>query len=102
MSDIFPADMTQWDALSLITSRVFARYFFFTTVAFVLFYVVLKKPLWFRKIQKRLPKLKDFRRDVAYSVVSMVIFGFVATLALYVFEDINNVYKAPIEGWGGV
>lgn len=102
MTDIYPADMTDWDAFSLITSRVFERYLVFTTLAFVLFYIVFKKPLWFRKIQKRLPKLKDYRRDVAYSLVSILIFGAVSTFALFVLRDYNHVYRAPIEGWGTV
>ncbi|MEO0344326.1 MAG: sterol desaturase family protein [Pseudomonadota bacterium] len=102
MTEVFPIDWTQWDALSYITSRVVLRYFAFATVAFVLFYVILKKPLWFRKIQQRVPQLSDFGREVAYSAVSMAIFGIMATLALYVLQDYNNVYRAPIEGWGAV
>lgn len=94
--------MSHWDALFLIISRVFTRYLFFASVAFLCFYVLFRKPLWFRKIQKRLPKLTDYGRDMAYSTVSMVIFGLIATLALYVLDDFNNVYRAPIEGWGAV
>lgn len=102
MQDIFPPDMTLWEAFSHITSRGVVRYMFFATLAFLLFYVVLKRPLWFRKIQKRLPRLSDYRRDILYSVISMAIFGTMATVALYAFKDVNHVYKAPIEGWGAV
>ena len=102
MTSVFPADMSQWDAFSLIISRVFTRYLFFTTIAFLVFYVLFRKTLWFRKIQKRLPKLTDYGRDIAYSALSMVIFGLIATLALYVLDDVNNVYRAPIAGWGAV
>lgn len=68
MTDVFPPDMSQWDAFSVITLRVVSRYFFFVTLAFVLFYVVLKKPMWFRKIQKRLPHISDYGRDLSYSL----------------------------------
>ena len=94
--------MTQWEALATITSRVVSRYFLFATLAFVLFYIVLKKPLWFRKIQKRLPHLSDYARDVMYSAVSIAIFGLIATITLFHMDAYNNVYRAPIEGWGAV
>lgn len=102
MTDIFPSDVTLWDAFYLITSMILVRYMFFATMAFVLFYILLKKPLWFRKIQKRLPKLTDYGRDVAYSLLSMVIFGTIATLTLYVWDEYNNVYRTPVEGWEAV
>ncbi|MEO0871447.1 MAG: sterol desaturase family protein [Pseudomonadota bacterium] len=102
MNPIFPPDMTALEAFSYITWRVFLRYAAFASLAFFAFYVVLRKPLWFRKIQKRLPRLSDYRRDIAYSTVAMGIFGGVATLALYTFDGVNNVYRGPIEGWGAV
>ena len=98
MNEVFPPDMTQWDAFSIITYRVVFRYLFFATIAFLVFYVVLKKPLWFRKIQKRLPRLSDYGRDIAYSVVAMAIFGVVATVALYRSEE-RRVGKEGRSRW---
>lgn len=67
-------------------------YFKFATIAFVLFYWLLKKPLWFRKIQKSLPKLTDYRRDVFYSLLSIGIIAVINTITFYCLIDYTNLY----------
>lgn len=102
MTDIFPPDMSQWDAFTLILSRAVSRYVLFAALAFFVFYVVLRKPLWFRKIQKRWPRLSDYGRDVVYSMMSIAIFASMATIALFLLGAYTNVYTGPIAGWGAV
>lgn len=73
-------------------ANIVSRYFFFAGSAFILFYLILKKPLWFRKIQKKLPKLTDYGRDIMYSLITVSIF---ATVALFVFKfgrSYTNLY----------
>ncbi|MEO5890464.1 MAG: sterol desaturase family protein [Ferruginibacter sp.] len=53
------------------------RYVFFGGIAFLTFYVILKKKNIFVKIQNRWPKNKDYRREVLYSLVTFVIFALV-------------------------
>lgn len=72
--------------------RVASDYFMFASGAFFLFYVVLRKPLWFRKIQKKMPALRDYRRDILFSLSSMVISAITIVLTLYIARDYNNVY----------
>ena len=67
-------------------------YIRFATMAFVLFYLILKKPLWFRKIQKKMPKLTDYGRDIVYSITSVAIFAIVNTITFYYLIDYTNVY----------
>lgn len=80
---------------------IVADYFKFATLAFVIFYVLLKKPLWFRKIQKKIPKLTDYGRDILYSLVSVTIFASMALLVFYVLKDYTKTYSDIDEyGWG--
>ena len=53
-----------------ITSTILFRYFSFASISFVLFYVILKKPLWYRKIQQKIPKLTDYKRDIFCEVTA--------------------------------
>ena len=74
-----------WEA-----SNILSRYLMFAGGAFILFYVILKKPLWFRKVQKRMPKLTDYGRDFMYSVITVTIFATVAFLVFGTFKAYTN------------
>ena len=77
------------------------RYFTFASFAFILFYVILKKPLWFRKIQKKMPKLHDYTRDFLWSVITVSIFASVIYLTFVVFKPFSNLYSDISEySWG--
>lgn len=68
-------------------------YFKFASIAFVLFYIILKKPLWFRKVQQKMPKLTDYRRDIFYSLISVTIFATVSLITYYLLGDYTKVYS---------
>lgn len=72
--------------------RIARDYFLFASVAFVLFYIVLRKPLWFRKIQQKMPSFKDYGRDIIFSISSMIISGIFIIFTFYIAKDYNNVY----------
>ena len=76
-------------------------YFTFASIMFVLFYIVLKNPMWFRKVQKRLPKVTDYGRDILFSLISITIFASMAVLVFYILGDYTHIYKDFSEyGWG--
>lgn len=75
-------------------------YFKFASGAFLIFYVLLKKPMWFRKVQKKMPKLTDYGRDIMYSMISVTIFATMALLVFYVMRDYTQIYNDFYEyGW---
>lgn len=51
------------------------RYFIFAAIGFLIFYVLLKKKLWHRKIQQRFPKWNDYLREITFSVITIFIFA---------------------------
>jgi Delta7-sterol 5-desaturase len=50
------------------------RYFVLAGIAFLIWYVLLKKKISFKKIQLRFPVMKDYQREVLYSFTTMLIF----------------------------
>jgi len=76
-----------------VTSTILFRYFAFASVSFFLFYVILKKPLWYRKIQKKIPKLTDYKRDVFWSLITITIFATVIIFTFVKFNHLTNTYK---------
>jgi lathosterol oxidase len=75
-----------------VTIEVLSRYLLFASISFVLFYVILKKPLWFRKIQKIMPKFSDYRRDIMWSVITVIIFATVILFTFVKFRHLTNTY----------
>lgn len=59
------------------------RYFLFAGVAFLLFYLILRKYKAHQKIQLRFPQRKDYWREIGYSALTIVIFSFVASMLLW-------------------
>ena len=82
-----------------VTSTILFRYFSFASISFVLFYVILKKPLWYRKIQKKIPKLTDYKRDIFWSLITITIFATVVIFTFVKFNHLTNTYK-NIEDYG--
>jgi Delta7-sterol 5-desaturase len=66
-----------WTDYFNILQKVSSRYFFIAGLAFLFGYVLLYKWIGYKKIQQRLPGKKDYRREIAYSVSTMLIFAFV-------------------------
>ncbi|MCU0402341.1 MAG: sterol desaturase, partial [Algoriphagus sp.] len=65
-----------------IAGNVTLRYFLIAGTVFFLFYFILNGILASRKMQTKFPKLKDYSRDIAYSLITILIF---ATMAAVVF-----------------
>jgi sterol desaturase/sphingolipid hydroxylase (fatty acid hydroxylase superfamily) len=56
-------------------THVSVRYFLFAGIVWLLWYVVFKKKIFYKKIQQKLPTNKDYRREIFYSLITMFIFG---------------------------
>lgn len=54
------------------------RYVLFAAIAFALFYLLLRKKIFYKKIQSKFPKNSDYLREFFYSVVTICIFSFIA------------------------
>ncbi len=65
-----------------IFTVVSIRYIVLAGLAFLVWYVIRKKKIAFKKIQLRFPALKDYQREVLYSVITMFIFSAVPWLIL--------------------
>jgi Delta7-sterol 5-desaturase len=87
MSNFLVGGKTVW----LILAVTFLRYFIFAFLAFLIYYVIFRKRLSFKKIQKHFPSGKDHFREIAYSLITVVIFTaigylvFISPLAEYNF-----------------
>lgn len=59
------------------------KYFLIAAPAFLVFYILLKKRIAFKKIQQRFPGIKDYGREIFFSTLSIIIFSFPPLLMLY-------------------
>jgi len=59
------------------------KYFLIAGPAFILFYVLLKRRITYKKIQLRYPKSKDYKREIFFSTLSIIIFSFPPLFMLY-------------------
>jgi sterol desaturase/sphingolipid hydroxylase (fatty acid hydroxylase superfamily) len=74
------------------STHIVSRYFIFAGTAFVLFYFLFKKQMWLRKVQKRMPKVTDYGRDVFFSLISVIIFATVGLFTFFIFREYTNIY----------
>lgn len=58
------------------------KYYLIAGVAFLLFYVLLKRRITWKKIQLKFPEGKDYRREIFFSSMSIVIFALPPLLLL--------------------
>lgn len=68
-------DIDFWKRILAIISL---RYFGIAGLAFLICYVLLRKRIGYKKIQLRFPATKDYRREIIFSLITMVIFSAVA------------------------
>ena len=64
-----------WPTFFRTLLEVADKYFIIAGIAFLAFYVVLRRRLSWKKIQPRFPKNRDYRREVVFSTVSIIIFA---------------------------
>jgi sterol desaturase/sphingolipid hydroxylase (fatty acid hydroxylase superfamily) len=59
-----------------------SRYFVLAGIVWLIWYVLLKDKISYKKIQLRFPIRKDYQREIFYSIITMIIFAAVPTLIL--------------------
>lgn len=69
------------------------RYFVLCGLFFVVFYLLFKKQLAKHKLQNQFPSKTDYLRDILYSLLSALIFGFIFTLTITVFLPFTKIYN---------
>jgi lathosterol oxidase len=58
------------------------KYYVIAGLAFLVFYVLLRKRMTWKKIQPKFPRKKDYRRELIFSTVSILIFSLPPILLL--------------------
>jgi len=67
-------------------------YLVYAGIAFLIFYVLFAGFFHNRKIQKKFPKFKDYRRDFIYSLITITIFAIIAMLVFDIYYEYTNMY----------
>ena len=79
--------------------RIGSKYALLAGGGYVLLYVVLKQPLLQRKIQQRIPSLKEHWHDLAHSAQTILILGVLGHL-LTIAQPFSKVYTdVSAHGW---
>lgn len=64
-----------WENLFRFSLQVGIRYFLIAGLAFLIFYVLFSSHFIHRRIQDKTPKNSDYKRDIFYSAITILIFG---------------------------
>ena len=81
-----------YDFLALVS----LRYFILAGLAFLIFYVLLRKKIAYKKIQIPFPKNSDYRREIFYSLSSLFIFALTPSLLLLTsLKPLTQFYSGP-------
>lgn len=72
-----------WENLTWLLLDNADKYFLIASPVFLIFYIFLRKKITYRKIQQRFPKIKDYGREIFFSVLSIIIFSFPPLFMLY-------------------
>jgi Delta7-sterol 5-desaturase len=59
-----------------------SRYLIIASIAYIIWYVVLKKMIANKKIQQRYPKFKDYAREIGFSITTIFVMSFIPALIL--------------------
>jgi Sterol desaturase len=59
------------------------KYFFISLPFFLVYYVFFRNQLSYKKIQAKFPKLKDYTRELGFSMLSVIIFSIPPLVILY-------------------
>ncbi|GGD47905.1 sterol desaturase [Emticicia aquatilis] len=63
-----------WSKIISILLENARNYSVIAGITFLIFYIFLKKKIAFKKIQLKFPELKDYQREVFFSILSIMIF----------------------------
>lgn len=91
-----------WELAQTIAGINFLRYIIPSGLAFLIVYVLFKKKWSYKKIQLKFPTNKDYIREIAYSMITIVIFTIVAlTIFATPLKEYTQIYYNLAEhSWG--
>ncbi len=73
----------EWSKIIGILLENARNYFLTASIAFTIFYIFLRKNIKLKKIQSKFPQSKDYRREIFYSIISIIIFSFPPVFILF-------------------
>ena len=82
--------------------KIGTRYFLVAGIAFLLFYLLFKRTNRYKKIQSRFPGIKDYTREILFSITTILIFAFVPLFVLHdpAVSSYTQFYKKISQhGW---
>lgn len=91
-----------FEIIQRMTIINFARYFIISGLAFLIFYILLKDKISFKKLQINYPTLTDYRREILYSIVTIFVFLIVG-LGIFAtpLREHTQLYENFADyGWG--
>jgi sterol desaturase/sphingolipid hydroxylase (fatty acid hydroxylase superfamily) len=80
-----------------------SRYLIISTLAFVIAYLLLRKIIASTKIQQRFPRIKDYLREIGFSILTIFIMAFIPSFILGIpaiakhtsfYTDIDQIWLA--------
>lgn len=92
-----------WDFYFKSVWLIGGRYLMIAGIAFLLFYILWKNRIRYKKIQTRFPGQKDYFREVFYSLLTVMIFSLVSVVLLtnpYVAPHTTRYMDIATYGWG--
>jgi lathosterol oxidase len=83
--------------------RIADKYYLIGGIAFLLFYVLFRKRLSWKKIQSKYPQRRDYLREIGFSTLSIIIFALPPLIILHsdAIRPHSTFYKDISQyGWG--
>jgi Delta7-sterol 5-desaturase len=93
----------KWDIFFKSIWLIGGRYLMIAGIAFLLFYVLWKSRISYKKIQTRYPGMKDYFREIFYSLLTVAIFSLVSVVLLtnpHVAPHTTRYQDIATYGWG--
>lgn len=81
-----------WSHYFFYFEKIGSRYFIVASIAFVMFYVILKNNISYKKIQNKYPRMRDYSREIGYSIITISIFALVPLIILHVPEITDHTF----------
>lgn len=91
-----------WSNYFFVLYAIGSRYAITAGIAFLVFYIIFKNRTRFKKIQSKFPKNADYRREIGYSVFSILLFAIVPVALVFnpVVRPYTQLMDKPDEfGW---
>ncbi|MDB4655261.1 sterol desaturase family protein [Flavobacteriales bacterium] len=81
-------------------SKNLIRYALFAGIPYILFYVLFQSKTFRMKIQQKVPKTKDIKREVLYSLSSIVVFSIISMVTLHMIKTGRSAMYMDVSDYG--